>query len=132
MAPEGCENLFILIPTLADEGLLGDDAAVARQAAEALVDKTIEAIGQRAGVPDLGQRVIVRHAMGPKDFASRFNAYKGSALGYAHTLGQSAFLRGTQQDPEVSGLLYAGATTTPGVGLPMCLISAENLLECLD
>lgn len=132
VAPEGCENLFILIPTLADEGLLGDDAAVARQAAEALVDKTIEAIGQRAGVPDLGQRVIVRHAMGPKDFASRFNAYKGSALGYAHTLGQSAFLRGTQQDPEVSGLLYAGATTTPGVGLPMCLISAENLLECLD
>ena len=29
-------------------------------------------------------------------------------------------------------MLYAGATTTPGVGLPMCLISAENLLECLD
>ena len=132
VAPEGCENLFILIPTRADEGLLGDDAALARQAAEALVDKAIGAIGQRAGVPDLADRVIVRHAMGPKDFASRFNAYKGNALGYAHTLGQSAFLRGTQQDPDVSGLLYAGATTTPGVGLPMCLISAENLLECLD
>jgi len=23
-------------------------------------------------------------------------------------------------------LFYAGSTTTPGVGVPMCLISAEN------
>ena len=31
-----------------------------------------------------------------------------------------------------TGLLYAGATTIPGVGLPMCLISAELVLKRLS
>ncbi|WP_156322887.1 hypothetical protein [Corynebacterium deserti] len=32
---------------------------------------------------------------------------------------------------KVSGPYYAGATTTPGVGVPMCLISAESVLKQL-
>ena len=32
---------------------------------------------------------------------------------------------------KVDGLLYAGASTVPGVGLPMCLISAELVLKRL-
>jgi phytoene dehydrogenase-like protein len=31
----------------------------------------------------------------------------------------------------VSGLYYAGATTVPGIGLPMCLISAELVVKRL-
>ncbi|MGO3321230.1 MAG: phytoene desaturase, partial [Microbacterium gubbeenense] len=30
---------------------------------------------------------------------------------------------------KVEGLFYAGATTAPGVGVPMCLISAELVLK---
>ena len=33
---------------------------------------------------------------------------------------------------KVDGLLYAGASTVPGVGLPMCLISAELVLKRLQ
>ena len=35
------------------------------------------------------------------------------------------------EDPERAGLLYAGSSTIPGIGLPMCLISAELVLKRL-
>ena len=40
-----------------------------------------------------------------------------------------AFFRGSTRVRGVRGLLVAGATTIPGVGLPMCLISAELVLK---
>ena len=51
--------------------------------------------------------------------------------GSAHTLGQSAFFRPGNVSRKVDGLYYAGATTIPGIGLPMCLISAELVLKRL-
>ena len=86
-------------------------------------------IGRWAGIPDLESRIIVRRTIGPADFESDFNTFRGSALGPAHTLRQSAFLRGVTRSRRVSGLFYAGATSVPGVGLPMCLISAELVLK---
>ena len=91
-----------------------------------LVDAAIQLISDRCGIPDLEERVVARHTLGPADFAQRYFAWHGTALGYAHTLRQSAFLRGNQASKTVEGLFYAGSTTTPGVGVPMCLISAEN------
>ena len=43
-------------------------------------------------------------------------------------MGQSAFLRGRNVSDKLDELYYAGSTTLPGVGVPMCLISAENVL----
>ena len=66
------------------------------------------------------------------EFARRYHAWKGGALGLEHTLRQSAFLRPGNVSSKVDGLLYAGASTVPGVGLPMCLISAELVLKRLS
>ena len=85
-----------------------------------------------AGVPDLRERIRVRHTVGPEDFATRYHAWRGGALGLEHTLRQSAFLRPGNASAKVDGLLYAGASTVPGVGLPMCLISAELVLKRLS
>jgi phytoene dehydrogenase-like protein len=71
----------------------------------------------------------VRRTIGPADFADDLNSWKGGALGPAHTLRQSAFFRGTNVSKHIDGLYYAGGTTIPGIGLPMCLISAEILLK---
>jgi phytoene dehydrogenase-like protein len=84
-----------------------------------------------AGVPDLRDRILVRHTVGPQDFAHRYNAWRGGALGLEHTLRQSAFFRPGNVSSKVDGLMYAGASTVPGVGLPMCLISAELVLKRL-
>jgi phytoene dehydrogenase-like protein len=97
-----------------------------------VADRVIEQIAAWAGIPDLAGRIVVRRTVGPADFESGLHSWKGSALGPAHTLRQSAFLRGRNVSSRVGGLLYAGGTTVPGIGLPMCLISAELVLKRLS
>ena len=98
---------------------------------ERTADAAIDQVAAWAGIPDLRDRIRVRHTVGPDDFAQRYNAWQGGALGLEHTLRQSAFLRPGNVSSKVDGLLYAGASTVPGVGLPMCLISAELVLKRL-
>ena len=81
--------------------------------------------------PDLRRRIRVRRTLGPTDFAEDFNSWLGGMLGPAHILRQSAMFRRQNSSKAVDGLFYAGATTAPGVGVPMCLISAELVLKRL-
>nr|WP_238148085.1 phytoene desaturase family protein [Rothia halotolerans] len=132
VAPEGSENLFLLIPVPARAGgIRGSVDGPGDAETERIVDAVIATIARRAGIPDLAERVTVRRTAGPGDFEGRYHAWRGNALGLAHTLAQSAFLRGSNASRRVEGLLYAGSTTAPGVGLPMCLISAENVIKRL-
>jgi phytoene desaturase len=134
-APEGFENLFVLIPVPPDptigEGTHDGSGAVESAAVERAADQAIARIAEWARVPDLADRVVLRRTIGPRDFEKDFHSWKGSALGPAHTLRQSAFLRGRNVSSKVRGLYYAGATTVPGIGLPMCLISAEAVIKRL-
>ena len=132
VAPPGCENLFVLVPVPASTSIgAGGDDGSGSATVERAVDAAIDQVARWAQVPDLADRVRVRHTVGPQDFAERFNAWRGGALGLEHTLRQSAFLRPGNTSGKVRGLLYAGASTVPGVGLPMCLISAELVLKRL-
>ena len=132
VAPAGCENLFVLVPVPPDVSLgaggvdRGGDPLV-----EKVADAAIDQVASWAGVADLHSRVVVRRTFGPADFARDLNAWSGGALGPAHTLRQSAFFRTGNVSTKVSGLLYAGSSTVPGIGLPMCLISAELVLKRL-
>ncbi|MCG7309783.1 phytoene desaturase family protein [Brachybacterium sp. ACRRE] len=136
VAPEGSENLFVLIPVAPETadgrgiGRGGRDGAGDAEVEQA-VDRAIAQIAEKAHVPDLAERIELRRTVGPGDFTDAFHSWRGNALGPAHTLRQSAFLRGSNRSRRVDGLLYAGGTTVPGVGVPMCLISAENVLKRL-
>ena len=79
--------------------------------------------------PTCATRIVVRRTVGPADFAAGLNAWRGGMLGPAHTLRQSAFFRAGNASRKVAGLYYAGSSTIPGIGLPMCLISAEIMAE---
>jgi phytoene desaturase len=132
VAPDGCENLFVLVPVPADVSIgRGGDDGRGSEAVERTADAAIDQVAAWAGAPDLRDRIRVRHTVGPEDFARRYNSWRGGALGLEHTLRQSAFFRPGNMSSKVDGLLYAGASTVPGVGLPMCLISAELVLKRL-
>ncbi|CAM3538542.1 phytoene desaturase family protein [Occultella aeris] len=126
VAPPGHENLFVLVPLPADVliGAGGTDGA-GDERVEAIADAAIARIADWSGEHDLAERVVVRRTVGPADFANDLNSWRGSALGPAHVLRQSAFLRGRVDSARVRDVYHAGATTLPGIGLPMCLISAE-------
>jgi phytoene desaturase len=132
VAPEGYENLFVLVPIAADPSLgSGGVDGNGDPDFEAAADKIIEQISDWCEIPDLAERIVVRRTIGPKDFVDDMNAWSGTALGMAHTLRQSAFFRPTNQSKKVKGLYYAGHHTIPGIGLPMCLIGAELIYKRL-
>ncbi len=119
MAPPGGENLFVLVPVAA--GLDDPDDVRERQAEWVLGD--LERQLGRA----LGGRMVVRRLFSHRDFTQRYNAYRGTALGLAHTLRQTAIFRPRHRSRKVEGLYYTGQYCHPGVGMPMTLISSQIL-----
>ncbi|MCD4536453.1 phytoene desaturase [Nocardioides sp. cx-169] len=132
VAPPGMENLFLLVPVPADVGIgHGGRDGAGDPAVEKATDAAIAQVADWAGIADLAARVRVRHTVGPADFANDLRSWRGGALGPGHILTQSAFFRAGNASRKVDGLLYAGYSTIPGIGLPMCLISAELVLKRL-
>jgi phytoene desaturase len=130
VAPDGHESIFVLVPVPADVGLgIGGSNGKGGKQVEAVADVVIEQIAQWTGIPDFASRITLRRTVGPGDFASDLNAWRGTALGPAHILKQSALFRARNKSKKVKNLYFVGGSTTPGVGLPMCLISAEVLLK---
>jgi phytoene desaturase len=127
VAPEGMENIFVLVPIAADPGIGGSGEEKFEKAA----DKVIDQIASWCNIPDLKERIVVRRTMGPKDFQNELNAWSGTALGMAHTLRQSAFFRPKNYSKKLKNLYYTGHNTIPGIGLPMCLIGAELVYKHL-
>ncbi|WP_435183520.1 phytoene desaturase family protein [Halobellus sp. EA9] len=123
VAPEGHSNLFALVPIAA--GL--EDTPEMRQEYRDLV---LDDIAEHTGV-DLRDRIVVEESFCVSDFAERYNATKGTALGLAHTLRQTALFRPPHRSEAVEGLYFTGAFTTPGIGVPMCLISGELTAEAM-
>jgi phytoene desaturase len=132
VAPAGSSNVFVLVPCPADVSLGkgGLDGRGDRQIEE-VADRTIDAIAKWANIPDLRERIVVRRTVGPADFEADLGSWKGNSLGPAHNLMQSALFRASNKSSKVDGLYYVGSGTIPGIGLPMCMISAEVLLKRL-
>jgi phytoene desaturase len=130
VAPDGYENLFVLVPIPADPSIgHGDTDGDGDTRVEVMADRVIKQIADWTGIDDLAERIVVRRTVAPGDFADDLNAWRGTALGPAHTLKQSAFFRAGNRSKKVAGLYYVGGSTIPGIGLPMCLISAEVLVK---
>jgi phytoene desaturase len=122
VAPAGHEALFILVPVPADAGM--DPTQV-----DAAANSAIDQLAAWADIRDLRERIVTRSVVGPGDFARDYHSWRGGMLGPAHVLRQSAMFRPGNASKKVAGLYYAGATTSPGIGVPMCLISAELVLK---
>lgn len=65
----------------------------------------------------------------PEEWRRRFALYQGSAFGAAHTLFQMGPFRPRNYSREVRGLYFAGASTTPGTGMPMVVVSGRLAAE---
>lgn len=128
-APPGHENLFLLVPFPADPAIGAGPAGAAEL--DAYADRFLDQVADWAAIPGLRDRVVTRRVVGPADFARDFSAWRGTALGMEHTLAQSALFRPADRSPRVPNLLHVGGGTVPGVGLPMCLISAELVAKRL-
>lgn len=121
-APEGCENVFILcpVPDLRFKKDWSDK--------EELAENIVKDLSKRIGF-DIESNIMVKKIMTPIDWENAFNLYKGSGLGLAHDINQVGAFRPKNKDEHFSNLYYVGASTTPGTGLPMVVISSRLVTD---
>ena len=121
VAPEGKENLFILVP-------IASGLSETEEFREAFAKKIITHLESQLGEA-ISPHIIVQRIFTGKDFAQDYNAFKGTALGLTHTLRQTALLRPRMKSKKVKNLYYTGQFTQPGTGVPMTLISGQLTRE---
>lgn len=124
VAPAGHENIFVLVPLPAGKSMDAIEQA-------AFTAQYLDQITTMTGIADLQRRIVFQQTFGPDDFATKFHSWQSTALGASHILRQSAFFRTSNHSKKVDNLYYVGGNTTPGVGLPMCLIGAELIYKRL-
>ena len=117
-APQGCENLFFLIPVAA--GLLNDDEALREKYFDIIIKRFEQRINQ-----SIKNNIIYKKTFANTDFKNVYNAFKGNAYGLANTLMQTAILKPSLKNKKVKNLFYTGQLTVPGPGVPPALISGE-------
>ena len=116
VAPEGCENLFFLIPLapgLEEEGTERD------RYFEEILTRLETHLGR-----DLRPHITYKRSFAHREFQKEYSSYKGNAYGLANTLRQTAFWKPKMRS-KLPGLHFAGQLTTPGPGVPPSLISGE-------
>ena len=118
IAPEGCENMFLLMPTA--PGLAGDSEEVREKYYNIMMDRLEQFTGS-----SIRDRVVVKRSFAYSDFKSEYNSFKGNAYGLANTLDQTAILKPRLKSKKISNLYFSGQLTTPGPGVPPTLISGE-------
>jgi phytoene desaturase len=117
VAPEGCENVFILIPH-----------AIQLEKSEEQLDSYYENVMNRIELycgEDLRSSLIYKKEYTAKNFIEDYNSYKGNAYGLANTLLQTAFLKPKIKNKKVPNLFYTGQLTVPGPGVPPAIISGK-------
>ena len=95
---------------------------------EELADNILTDISQRIGY-DVKANLATLTIKDPTDWEKEFNLYRGSGLGLAHDLNQIGGFRPKNFDEHFGNVFYVGASTTPGTGLPMTVISSRLVTE---
>jgi len=117
VAPEGMENVMVLIPVSAG---LNDNNDVRNFYFDYVIDK----LEKMAGEP-IREHIIYKRIYSQRDFTSDYNAYKGNAYGLGNTLRQTAVLKPRIKSRKLDNFYYAGQLTTPGPGVPTAIISGQ-------
>lgn len=121
VAPEGCENMVVLIPVAPG---LDDTEQIRAYYLDLVLTKMEDVFDKR-----LKEHVIFQRSYAHRDFIADHHAFKGNAYGLANTLGQTANLKPRIDSRKVKNLYYTGQLTVPGPGVPPALISGEMVAK---
>jgi phytoene desaturase len=117
VAPQGDENIFILIPIAPD---LKDDEHIRDQWFEKVMKRLEAFCGQ-----EIRSRITYKKSFCVNDFKEAYNSFKGNAYGMANTLFQTAYFRPGLRSKKLKNLYFTGQLTVPGPGVPPAIISGE-------
>ena len=130
LAPPGCSSVFVLVPLPRSEKT---DPKNDSEKVHELKNRIFERLALH-GIQIEKADIVAEQVLTPADWGKRFGLYQNSAFGAAHTLFQIGSFRYPNKDRKLKGLYYTGASTTPGTGMPMVVLSGKMTAEriCSD
>lgn len=125
-APDEQDTIYALMP-------VGHLDARKPQDWDALINRARETIFTRLakelGVTDLKEHIKFEIVYEPEIWKERFNLERGAAFGLSHNFWQVGYLRPQNRHKRYKNLYFTGASTHPGTGLPIVLLSARLTTE---
>lgn len=119
LAPEGCENFYVLSPVPNGRGGVDWD-----EEGERYLDRIYTELEKR-GIPGLRDHLVTSQFITPSYFEEELRSIDGAAFGLEPVLTQSAWFRYHNKSDDVDGLYFVGASTHPGAGIPGVLSTAK-------
>jgi phytoene desaturase len=123
-APDGCENWFVLLNMPYLTGLQNWDTEKKR------MRKTVFDKLKKIGF-DIENSIDMEKIYTPEDFNSLFRSNKGSIYGISSNSRDTAFRRPPNRSRQIKGLYFAGGSSHPGGGVPLCLLSGKIASELI-
>ncbi len=117
VAPDGCENVFFLMP-------IAPNLPLTEQDYDFYYDVMMTRL-EKHTAQNIRDHIIYKRAYAYQDFVDDYHAFKGNAYGLANTLMQTAFLKPKLKHKTIKNLWFAGQLTTPGPGVPPSIISGQ-------
>jgi phytoene desaturase len=125
MAPAGRDGILAMVPVGHLDDRRPQDWVALRDHARQKVFSRLSEIG----MGDLPQHILFEETFGPPQYRSHLNLMKGAAFGLSYSFNQIGYLRPHNQHRRYRNLYFVGASTHPGGGLPIVLISAKLVTE---
>jgi phytoene dehydrogenase-like protein len=125
MAPIGQDTLTAIVPVGHLSGDGGQDWPDLRERARQQVFRRMRSIG----ITDIEGHIKFEEAYTPVSWAERYNLTKGSTHGLSHKLTQMAYFRPSNRHRRYRNLYFVGASTHPGTGVPMAMVSGRLVAD---
>jgi phytoene desaturase len=124
-APPDGDALMVLVPTgHMDENQRQDWPAMQQRAKQSVLRRLA-----RLGLDDVAERIVFERTFTPPDYRRIWNLSKGAAFGLSHNFAQIGYLRPHNRHRRYGNLYLVGASTHPGTGVPIVLLSARLVTE---
>jgi len=124
-APAGHDTLMALVPVgHLDESQPQNWDALQNRARQVVLDGL-----KKIGVTDVADHIKFEVSYTAREWNRLFNLEKGAAFGLSHNFTQVGYLRPQNRHRRYRNLYFVGASTHPGTGLPIVLLSARLATE---
>ena len=128
LAPKGQSSLFVLIPC----------PVISKFSEEHNIEKAFELkneVFNRFEQNDIDikkEDIIFEKIYTPHEWKNNFGLFDGSAFGPSHNFSQIGPFRNSNKSKKIKNLYFVGASTTPGTGVPMCILSSKMTNEIIQ
>ena len=140
-APSGCDSIMVLVPCrslLRDEECctMPRDQAIKKykeQFSNDVISKARQAVLHRLSVIEslkgLERDILEEVVDTPATWADKFHLAAGTPFALSHGFAQLSLSRPDPVSASLSNVLFCGASTRPGNGVPLVLIGAKQVAE---